>query len=63
MGDMVGVAFGVADGFPQSHNSICCWVWNYVTYDRSVRIILDETAPSRREETVETQSNVPEKFD
>jgi NADH dehydrogenase len=37
------------------------WVWNYLTYDRSVRIILDETAPSRREETVEPETHMPEK--
>ena len=30
------------------------WVWNYITYDRSVRIIINETAPNRHQEQPET---------
>lgn len=30
------------------------WVWNYLTYDRSVRIIINETAPNRHQEQPET---------
>ncbi|HRF95550.1 MAG TPA: NAD(P)/FAD-dependent oxidoreductase [Aggregatilineales bacterium] len=37
------------------------WVWNYITYDRSVRIILDETSPARHEEKGESEIQIPEK--
>lgn len=32
-------------GFRNRINVFVNWVWNYLTYDRSVRIILDETKP------------------
>ncbi len=35
------------------------WVWNYITYDRSVRIIINETAPTRQQE----QAQAPIKED
>ncbi|MDX2075453.1 MAG: NAD(P)/FAD-dependent oxidoreductase [bacterium] len=48
-------------GFRNRINVFVNWVWNYITFDRSVRIILDETSPARHEEKVESKIQIPEK--
>jgi NADH dehydrogenase len=47
-------------GFRNRINVFVNWVWNYLTYDRSVRIIINETTPNKQIE--QSESTLQEKL-